>query len=569
MHPIHAPGYSDFFASGIRLLHKKAAMESHVKTSKATPLSFDGVLSDSESENETPKRRTRRTSLFNPLSRSSSLSPSRTPKHKKHQRSASTSFISNIFGGGRKTGKAGATNRVMSNDESGWLSSASSDSASSDSALEDNDIDFMDFSTWPECPNGGFEQRNTHATVAITDLHSEPEILDPFSSSPSSKSFFVDVNLRDYTTTPLYSLPTDTRADRVGAIPFRRPRNRTSSTGSSWSNRFSLSSLSSTNTSSSSSFFSSSRRSSLSLCPSSFLNIGGSKSSNAPPADASFLRLPVARPRMRTGVRSLAMETKRPASIHVMCTSESRVPNPPVTITTASATTPTATAAPIIERRHTHTVSTPQSSTLLLSSSVSPPASASSSIQPPLSRIQSQLSHTRSRSPPLSHLSARSRVRSLFLLSSPSFSSSSQSKTTIPSFTPAIPEIDADVIPGDDTTATAVFRTSAVGVVPPKLDSVSVPDPAFGFHLIPNSTQGNDDTDHGVDHEKKEDEDGDGDVIPPMVKGLELLIVDDEAPSSTSDARVFFGTAAMEDDVPKRVDWRQFCIEVLDGHPDA
>lgn len=47
-----------------------------------------------------------------------------------------------------------------------------------------------------------------------------------------------------------------------------------------------------------------------------------------------------------------------------------------------------------------------------------------------------------------------------------------------------------------------------------------------------------------------------------------LLIMDDEAPASASDAREFFGNV-MDADVPKRVDWRQFCIEVLDGNSDA
>lgn len=38
----------------------------------------------------------------------------------------------------------------------------------------------------------------------------------------------------------------------------------------------------------------------------------------------------------------------------------------------------------------------------------------------------------------------------------------------------------------------------------------------------------------------------------------------EEAPSSASDAWVFFENQM--EDVSKRMDWREFCIEVLDGH---
>jgi len=47
----------------------------------------------------------------------------------------------------------------------------------------------------------------------------------------------------------------------------------------------------------------------------------------------------------------------------------------------------------------------------------------------------------------------------------------------------------------------------------------------------------------------------------------EVVGLGEEAPSSASDARVFFENQM--EDVPKRVDWREFCIEVLDGHSDA
>lgn len=40
----------------------------------------------------------------------------------------------------------------------------------------------------------------------------------------------------------------------------------------------------------------------------------------------------------------------------------------------------------------------------------------------------------------------------------------------------------------------------------------------------------------------------------------------EEAPSSVSDARVFFENQM--GDVSKRMDWREFCIEVLDGRLD-
>lgn len=54
-----------------------------------------------------------------------------------------------------------------------------------------------------------------------------------------------------------------------------------------------------------------------------------------------------------------------------------------------------------------------------------------------------------------------------------------------------------------------------------------------------------------------------------QIKGqAEPTIEEEEAPVPESDAMLFF-ESALEDDVPKRVDWRQFCIEVLDGHSDA
>lgn len=72
-----------------------------------------------------------------------------------------------------------------------------------------------------------------------------------------------------------------------------------------------------------------------------------------------------------------------------------------------------------------------------------------------------------------------------------------------------------------------------------------------------------------VDDDADDADDDDDDIVvvekPPSVN---LLITDDEAPSSASDARVFFGHD-MDDDVTKRVDWREFCIEVLDGHSDT
>jgi hypothetical protein len=45
----------------------------------------------------------------------------------------------------------------MSNDESGWLSSSASSVRSFAPNEEDeDDVDFMDFSVWPECPNDGY-----------------------------------------------------------------------------------------------------------------------------------------------------------------------------------------------------------------------------------------------------------------------------------------------------------------------------------------------------------------------------------------------------------------------------
>jgi len=46
------------------------------------------------------------------------------------------------------------------------------------------------------------------------------------------------------------------------------------------------------------------------------------------------------------------------------------------------------------------------------------------------------------------------------------------------------------------------------------------------------------------------------------------VIAEEEAPVSTSDARQFY-EYALEDDAPKSMDWREFCMEILDGQSDS
>lgn len=161
MHHIHAPGYSDFFASGMRCLSKRFAMEDYNRESsspKPIPLSFDSVSSDSDSEMEITKwRAQRRMSILSTQSKSSASgtnvkSHSHTAKAQKqrHRRSSLISITHQLFGNRKPRSISG---RSIPNDESGWVSSASSDCSF------EEPVDFMDLSTWPECPNGGYVSR--------------------------------------------------------------------------------------------------------------------------------------------------------------------------------------------------------------------------------------------------------------------------------------------------------------------------------------------------------------------------------------------------------------------------
>ena len=117
----------------------------------------------------------------------------------------------------------------------------------------------------------------------ITEISSQPEILDPFSSLPGSESFFVDCHF------PANASAEDPRPTR---------RKRPVSLGP-WPNRFSFES-------SIFSHSSSSRRNSLPFQPSSFMSNG--TSCRNPSASLSFLQIPRV-PRASKGTR------KRPASI--------------------------------------------------------------------------------------------------------------------------------------------------------------------------------------------------------------------------------------------------------------
>lgn len=152
MQSVHAPGYSDFFTSGIRVVSRRLAVEGHVRSTSLPvpiPLSFDSS-SDSESETEMTKRtRSWRTSMSVVPNPKPLLHGDRDPNNdgklldrKKQRRCSSLMSITHHLFRNRR--------HRISNDESGWLSSASSNSSFEDS------IDLINSSAWPECPNGGY-----------------------------------------------------------------------------------------------------------------------------------------------------------------------------------------------------------------------------------------------------------------------------------------------------------------------------------------------------------------------------------------------------------------------------
>jgi hypothetical protein len=111
----------------------------------------------------------------------------------------------------------------------------------------------------------------------------------------------------------------------------------------------------------------------------------------------------------------------------------------------------------------------------------------------------------------------------------------------------AIPESESD---GDcDNEHPGNSPADTYGI--PSLNSTGIPDPDLEV-----SASGS------VDHAVIVGGSGGNQVrTAGQSSGLRLLIGDDEeAPDVSSE---------MDDDVTKRVDWREFCIEVLDGHSDA
>lgn len=159
MYSVHAPGYSDFFTSGIRLVSRRLAMEGHVRSTSLPvpiPLSFDSG-SDSESETEMTKRRTSR--LVSNSKSHGDRDPSSDGKldRKKRRRCSSLMSITHHLFRNRR--------HHISNDESGWLSSTSSNSSFEDS------IDLINSSAWPECPNGGYVPPHPSQCQAETHEH--------------------------------------------------------------------------------------------------------------------------------------------------------------------------------------------------------------------------------------------------------------------------------------------------------------------------------------------------------------------------------------------------------------
>lgn len=301
---------------------------------------------------------------------------------------------------------------------------------------------------------------------AITEVDSRPEILDPFSPSPSSMSFFADFNF------PSHVSAEETRPTR---------RSRPVSMGS-WSNRFSFES----------SIFSISpalKRNSLSFQSSSFLNTGASCCS--PPTDVSFLQLP------RVS-RATKRERKQPVSV----ISSSRA--------SVYATTP----------------------------KIPPTKAENRDIQPDI--LHPSVTQT---------LQEESPTRPSPQL--PQFPTHSSHVCPLP----LIPE-DRNGSEHCITQETENRGSSrSASSVVPSLISVPVPVSPMLDRVLEVD-------DESADVFVERDQDSDERLQTSEVVGL-----GEEAPSSASDARVFFENQM--EDVPKRVDWREFCIEVLDGHSDA
>ena len=300
----------------------------------------------------------------------------------------------------------------------------------------------------------------------ITEIGSQPEILDPFSSLPGSKSFFVDCNF-----------PANASADEPKPTRRRHPVS-----SGPWPNRFSLES-------SIFSLSSSSRRNSLSFQPGSFLSNGTS-------CRSSFLQLPRV-PRASKGMR------ERPASIALF-------PRASVYATIPQMDRPTK-----AEKQY----SQPD----LLNSSMAQPLR-----EEPLTQSHSQ--------PPQSPKHS-SHTRPLPLIpQSPSISVSS---------------------PGNKYHSGSYIAHYITPEVETHEDCCSVSSTVpFPISAPVSESQGLDQVDESVDVFAKREQDS-GDRSQTSELGEEAL-------SSALDARVFFENQMK--DVSKRMDWREFCIEVLDGH---
>ena len=305
----------------------------------------------------------------------------------------------------------------------------------------------------------------------ITEISSQPEILDPFSSLPGSESFFVDCHF------PANASAEDPRPTR---------RKRPVSLGP-WPNRFSFES-------SIFSHSSSSKRNSLPFQPSSFMSNG--TSCRNPSASLSFLQIPRV-PRASKGTR------KRPASIAL---------SPRVCI---YATAPQLDHPAKAEKRY---------------------------FQPNL--LQFSVPQTVRGEPPTQSHSQPPQLRK------------NSSDTRLLPLTPQSPSISVS-IPKDKyhsgcciahhitpETKTHEDYCSASTVVPFPI-SVPVPE-SQGFDQADDET---------VDVFAEREQDGDD--------RFQTSELGEEAPSSASDAWIFFENQM--EDVSKRMDWREFCIEVLDG----
>ena len=304
----------------------------------------------------------------------------------------------------------------------------------------------------------------------ITEISSQPEILDPFSSLPGSESFFVDCHF------PANASAEDPRPTR---------RKRPVSLGP-WPNRFSFES-------SIFSHSSSSKRNSLPFQPSSFMSNG--TSCRNPSASLSFLQIPRV-PRASKGTR------KRPASIAL---------SPRVCI---YATAPQLDHPAKAEKRY---------------------------FQPNL--LQFSVPQTVRGEPPTQSHSQPPQLRN-------------SSDTRLLPLIPQSPSISVS-IPKDKyhsgsciahhitpETKTHEDYCSASTVVPFPI-SVPVPE-SQGFDQADDET---------VDVFAEREQDGDD--------RFQTSELGEEAPSSASDAWIFFENQM--EDVSKRMDWREFCIEVLDG----